>query len=341
MKTTAQILNAKYPCDIFSAKDETKIKKEYKALLMNFHPDLSGNKGIKKSVANECTIIINDLYNKIKDNFDSWDDKTVIMFQAEITNKKYKIKTLYEDTFVMGRYYITENNLVYVIDGKYKKFYDNFIDSINKIKFPSISTEESYKNFLPEIKYNFKDIDGNYIIILKKHGEIYPLRKVLNYFGGSLNERHIAWVLSRLYDFTCLMKYNNLSFNGIDIDNLFIDTENHTLRFYGMFYIKEIDEKLIGVPKSVLPLLNKDKISDIKTDLQSIRLISRLLYNDEYGSKIFMSSTLPSPLKKWMMTDASGDPVKEYENWDKCIVDSFGPKKFFTLKIEKNKILTR
>jgi len=332
------ILKAIAPNEIFTSNDKDIIKKEYLLLIKKYHPDVYYD----KDLGHQLFIKINKLYNSaINGSFNNTIMNNIEVFRFD-RKQKFIINYYYKKDFTLGTYYFTKNKVIYIIKPEYEKFYNNFIKQREKIKYPNSNVRTNYKMVLPEIEYHFKTEDGSFLIAINREFEIYPLRNVLNYFNGKLHDRHVTWVLSRLYDFSCLMRYNHLVYNGIDIDNIFIDIDNHLVFYYGFWYTMELERDLIGLPKSVYELLpdKNEKKSKTYNDLISIRNLSKILLGDEFGSKIFYDTTIPKALKTWSLSDnISKNCTKEFERWNDCIIESYGKREFFVLEVEKEKVL--
>jgi len=176
---------------------------------------------------------------------------------------------------------------------------------------------------------------GEYCLVLKKEAGDYLLSDLDGFYknqGKELGDRHCAWVVSRLSNIACFLKYNNLVHNGISMTNCFISPKYHTIMLFGgWWYCVPNGEKMIGTQKSVydvMPVKEKsEKISTYKTDLECVKQIGRQL-----------NKNLPKPFEMWVNKATSGDAFKEFESWNKALDDSYGERKFIVLDISEKDI---
>lgn len=319
-------------CEDIFVNDEVKVKKLYKELAKKYHPDV-----FKSPTAAEDFSRINDLYTEALDKIQKgiWNEKDVLYLESE-KGKKYKLKYLKKCDFELGCFYIGRNHLIYVIDKKNKKFLDNAIKRIKNLKYADDKMEKEFKRYFPIIVDNFELKTGEYCLVLKKEPDDFLLEDVYNYFkgkGSELPDKQTAWVISRLNNITCFLKYNDLVHNGISLNNCFISLKEHTIKLLGgWWYCVPNGEKMIGTQKSVFDIMpvkeKSEKISTFKTDIECIKLIGRTLNR----------KNLPKPFEKWLNEAASIDAYKEFDKWNKVLLDSYGVRKFILLEISEKDI---
>jgi len=104
----------------------------------------------------------------------------------------------------------------------------------------------------------------------------------------------------------------------------------------GWFYARPEKEKLIGVPQSVynvMPLrLKSSKISDIETDIESVKQIGRLLLGKEFNSA-------PGPIRTWLNRGACNSAVSEFGDWGDVIIKAYGERKWVDLDVDESELL--
>lgn len=319
-------------CEDIFVNNETQIKKLYKELAKKYHPDV-----FKSPTAAEDFSKINDLYNEALKKIEKgiWNEKDVLYLES-VNNKKYKLKYLRKCNFELGCFYIGRKHLIYVIDRKNKKFLDNALQSLKFLKYENSSMEQEFKRYFPIIVDNFELKTGEYCLVLKKEPDDFLLEDVYNYFkekGSELPDKQTAWIVSRLNNICCFLKYNNYVHNGISMNNCFISLKEHTIKLLGgWWYCVSNGEKLIGTQKSVfdvMPVKEKsEKISTFKTDIECVKSIGRTLNRKD----------LPKAFEDWLNKAASINAYKEFDEWNKVLLDSYGQRKFILLEISEKDI---
>ena len=330
MVTMEQIINASSCEDIF-VNDKVKTKNIFKELAKKYHPDVSSI-----SNADECFAKINDLYKEALDKIEKgiWYEKDVLLLES-VNGKKYKLKYLKKHSFELGFFYIGRQHLIYVLDRKNKKYLDNALNILRNLKYADAKMEKEFKRYFPQIVDTFELKTGEYCLVLKKEVSDFLLSDLVDYYknqGKELDSKHCAWVVSRLSNICCFLKYNHLVHNGISLTNCFVSPKYHTIMLFGgWWYCVPEGNKLIGTQKSVydvMPVKEKsEKISTYQTDLECVKQVGRQLNHN-----------LPKSFENWLNKAASKDAFKEFDSWNQALYDSFGERKFIVLEVSEKDI---
>ncbi len=330
MLSVEQIVNATSCEDIF-VNDKVKTKNLFKELAKVYHPDVS-------NVVNADVYFakISELYNEALEKIEKgiWFEKDVLILEST-AGKKVKFKYLGKYTFELGFFYIGRKHIVYILERKNKKFLDNALNVLKNLRYANAEMEKEFKRYFPQIEDTFELQTGEYCLVLKKDETDFLLSDLDNLYksqGSALDDKHCAWVMSRLSNITCFLKYNNLVHNGISLTNCFVSPKFHTILLLGgWWYTVPEGEKMIGTQKSVydvMPVKEKsEKISTFKTDLECVKQIGRQL-----------NKSLPKQFSDWVNKAACDDAYKEFENWNKALNDSYGERKFIVLDISEKEI---
>ena len=318
-------------CEDIFENDKEKVRSLYRELAKKYHPDVSTDKNSAVYFAK-----ITELYNEALEKIDKgiWFEKDVLILE-NIKGKRYKLKYLKKHSFELGFFYVGRQHIIYVLERKNKKYLDNALNVLKSLKYADTNMEKEFKRYFPEVVDNFELKTGEYCLVLKKDSTDFLLSDFLEYYsnqGKELDVKHCAWVVSRLSNICCFLKYNHLVHNGISLTNCFISPKYHTIMLFGgWWYCVPEGEKLIGTQKSVydvMPVKEKsEKISTYQTDLECVKQIGRQL-----------NKNLPKPFENWVNKAATKDAFKEFDSWNQALYDSFGERKFIVLDISEKDI---
>ena len=318
-------------CEDIFENDKDKIRALYRELAKKYHPDVC------KSLSSEIDFAkINELYKEALDKVEKgiWFEKDVLLLES-IKGQKYKLKYLKKHSFELGFFYIGRQHLIYVLDNKNKKYLDNALNVLKNLKYANADMEKEFKRYFPQVVDNFKLNTGEYCLVLKKEETDFLLSDFVDFYisqNKELDPKHCAWVISRLSNIACFLKYNGIVHNGISLTNCFISPKYHTIMLFGgWWYCVPEGDKLIGTQKSVydvMPIKEKsEKISTYQTDLECIKQIGRQL-----------NKSLPKPFENWVNKAASKDAFQEFDSWNKVLDASFGERKFIVLEVSEKDI---
>lgn len=335
--TIEKILNAKYPSEIFS-NDISKCKKEYLMLVKKYHPDVIGEQG------NEVIKKLNQLYTLAEQMMANgeWVQDKVLNIETQ-SNKEYIIRFYQVSNFELGKCYVTDKNVVYILNEDKEKYYNNAVKMIKNIKFPDAKMEKNIGIYLPKNILNDKLKNGKYFIATPKTADVYPLKNLLNAFNGIIEPKHSAWIITRLSNIACYLKYSNIVHNGIALENCYASPEYHSIMLYGgWWYSTYFDEKLLGTTKEIYDIMpikaKNNKKADFITDLESIKLIGSKVLGCKTTREIKESTYIPEPIKNFIIGGSSNNAYDELAKWDIALEKAYGERRFIEMKIKKDDI---
>lgn len=255
MKLTIQdLLTATKPSQIFSS--EVQRPEQYKKLMKMFHPDLC--KKVDENTAHEICVNVTKLY---KQQF-----KQTIEIDGELFNFDHLINldigTILEDQ-VLVTFYV--NN---------EKIFKNY-----RKTFSYASSAERDK-ISPAIPLPKPGKGKNMLEIIKPDG-FYNLFLVNEYFKGKIPPESTAWIISRLLYFGCYMHHNGIINGALSMKNIYINPKEHTIWIPNWFLSRNVGDSLLAINSDVYHNISADikklKIADESIDLESIKLIGRML----------------------------------------------------------------
>ena len=322
IKTRKEILSAKKYSDVFNENADI-AKKEFREYCKLYHPDSDSSKE-----AAELFCIIQELYNnKHRVSVSNSTVNDTVTFKDKKTGKGFSLSNPIIFNNGIAMIYHTATKVAMVYDKTYKKFFDNYIENVSKLKYEDSNMEKEFKRYFPKVLKHFETEDKQLCILLDKTPEVLSLGKIVRAYeskGEKFPERHAAWILNRLYNIECYLNFYHKVSNGLSIDNLWVSPEMHTiLLFSGWEYTTDIDDTMIGCTKDVykiLPIKVKDtKRSQTITDLESIKSIGRILFKGHKDLEY---------INNFLNSGTSDDVFKEWELYRGAIKKQFGKSEF-------------
>lgn len=341
-KSEQEIMAAEIPEDIFTMDLET-IEKEKEDYIERFKP--KEYRTIKNFVVTKRVLLLyGQAIAKLKSN-EKWEEDYNQIYIKSIQGKEYKIRYINHSTFKLGEMYVTHQYIIYKVKGKYKKYYENYIQKTKHYSKPDRKVWKMVEYMLPNVEIHFEDVDGNFAIFVKKPCEMYPLREILEYFGNKLKPEYVASILTRLYYFTCYMGLVEMTHNAITVDNLFFapgkkveEGNTYTVQdmrivgvFGGWFFTTYLEEKVQGVPREIYEVMpeqyKKRGYSSFEVDELAIRKLAKELLGTEIEN-------MPEPFFNWVNNPKiAKDAYEEFCNWEKVIISSFGKHRFVDIDV--------
>ena len=325
MLLVSTIHDAKNHLDIFKdSLSEDEAKKLYRDYMKLVHPD--------RGAPAHLSVKLNDMYEVWKKNKGTSKNISEVEFTC-ILGQKYRFKYLYSEEFELGNTYYGNNYVLYELPKnlKNKKFIDNFFEGINRIKYPDKNVKDTMSKYFIS-KDNTMRLESmtHFYIKATKTPDVFSLDFVLRQ-TGKFDVKHTAWVITRLCSIACVLFYNDLSHNGINLQNCLVSPQYHSILLYGgWFYNVPINsghtpQKMIGVPSDVYECMpftvQRDKVASFKTDVASIKNVAKKLNGGTLDG-------FPQPIVDWFMREDYIDAYEMYSSWEDALNNAFGKRKF-------------
>lgn len=302
--------------------DVESLKKAYKELAKRYHPDVNPDGADKFQ---EVTALYNEALKILGEA-----NKLII----DTLNGSH-LECSYIGKYAVGRenIYISDDSIIIEFTGDTRsKFYDDFLNVTSDIKFSTPELEAAFKFIKNRHLTVCKTADNNYII--QKRGNLLPLRLVIEsdeFKHDADRYRHYVWMLNRIFAFACLMNDSELSFNGFDIDNIFVDMEKHILHFVNGFqYCCKLGNKLGALPRFVYEYVSvktkQDGLCNASIDVESILAIGR----------VFFDTSAPKELRDFCYnTVAVKSPLEAWKSFEETFKSVYTERKFITYNMNK------
>lgn len=314
-------------------------KQQWRVLRSKWHPDTN-------RVNPAVMAHINALYDKAQALMQSgeWRGSGQLTIE-EPKGRTFAFSYLKAEPFELGRSYIGSSTLAYFITSDYADLVRVAQDQMERFSFPDTAMRVEHGKHLPKLQHVIPVKDGYYLIIQKNPAYL-RLSDVLEHFGGRIEERHVAWILSTLYNLSCYLKLSGLVHHDISPRNYFINPKDHDGALLGgWWYARREGERLIALPPRTVAYgpatLMTDKLAVSVTNSELIKATGRELLGDIIGTRLH-SLKYPKALIAWLRGPAHIPAFEEYGTWvRKVLTDSYGARKFVELKLESQDIYTR
>ena len=323
------------PDKLFSIDD---ITIQYRLLASKWHPD--------KNVYDTTSVFtkIKNLKEKALDQLGrgEWRGPNTLVYTTP-DKRKFKFSYKVMRPFDIGKMYIGKTKIMYFIDDNFSDLFDNAISTIKKIEYPDQKFKDQFCPIMPNIIFQCKSCimgDIGHILIIEKSEDVFLLQDVIDYLGGKVPPKHVAWMISSMMNAQCFLNMNRINFNAILADNIFVSPKHHTICWYGgWWYAAEKNSKLKALPRQLVnilpPALLIDKLSKTEHNIQSIFSLGLYLLGDitSTGSKFLNDPDIPKELADHLKNCPSNDSIREYERWINLLERIWGPRKFLELNI--------
>lgn len=329
------------PEKIFSG-DLINLKKIYRSLSISWHPD--------KNKSEDSHIVfahINSLYHSAIEKLNSGllgSNKNIIDIKSKDGNES-TLKFYKERKTEMGIMYISNKFVTWKFKNEFMNDIKRGLNNLSSLSFRNEKMENDFKKYIPKLYKNIESEDYTYLIF-SKDSRFINLSDILNYYNEKIDVKHVAWILSVIYNQICFFHFNKIMHGGLTIENIYIDPKMHDgIILGGWWYSLKDKEKLSILPKKAVDVapvsMINNKKADLLLDLEMIKSIGIQLLGYKSGIQLMDDKTVPKPLAEWLRTASLGEAIKDYSFWfNEVLPQSFGERKFVEMNLNINDIYT-
>jgi len=320
------------PEEIFSRDN---FEMEFIKLRGKWHPDVNANP-LATDVFTHIMQLAETAKGLIMSN--SWNGLATLRYETS-EGKTFRFTYRKFKTFELGKMYIGQKYILYVIDHEYKEFYDNGIRAIKNIKYPATKFKKEFENLLPKIIKEQESEIGYVLVIEKPKGSVL-LQDLLDLLpNNTLPPEHTAWVTSSMCNIAMFLDHTGITHNSLTTSSIFVNTDKHSCHVLGgWWYSVKAGNKLKAMPSELIKILPKkifdDKIAKTCYDRQAVKSLAIKCLGDKtlIGSKLLFDKNIPKPFVNWIRSPASDSALEEYTSWVRTLEKSYGKRKFSKFK---------
>ena len=206
----------------------------------------------------------------------------------------------YEDE--AGTVYLTRSNAIFVYGADKKAYADKVLWSIKTLSFPPADVK-GLADCFPKLNGRYDLSDGGVMLTFSRSENLFPLSMF-----GSLTSEHAAWVVSRLENICCVLKYSELVHGGISEDSVWINPFIHHAVLMGHWQ------------SAVRSGIAEAKNDDIK-DLMDLRKTAERILGTH-------KNEAPGAMLEFLNGKPAADAYSDFEKWDNVIDNGFGGRRF-------------
>jgi hypothetical protein len=225
-----------------------------------------------------------------------------------------------------GPFRVFEKKIIYVITDANRKLITKSVNNYNLLKSKHDNASVNFHRYLPESMILEKDC----LTINLKDRSI-PLT------GQKLEQVHVNWLFSRMFEFVLWLRQINYSHMGMNPTTVFVVPETHgiiIINFYHMATLGKKAETISAKYKMWYPTtLFTEKIATPDIDLELSKKIALYLLGDRSaaGTKLKMDKTINKEVLNFLLTKHQNHK-DEFVQYRELLAKNF-EKKFYPLHL--------
>jgi len=192
-------------------------------------------------------------------------------------------------------FYIAKESVVYIFDKKSEA--QVFLDKLRSLVFPAADVK--LNRSFPELRMEIGLRDDKSALVFVRRPNCYPAEMFAPW-----ESVHLAWVISRMENICCALRYSELEYGDVAPDSVFINPFTHEGMLFGDW--------------------RKVKALKGNADLKALRKTAVILAEN---------TREPEEMYRFLNSEPASDAYSDFEKWDTVIEKGFGGHNFAKMKI--------
>lgn len=331
------------PERLFSG-DKAKAEQEFRRLAAQWHPDKNSDPQAG-DVFTHVNVLFDNAMRRLANG--TWVGPSRVYFADSTGEHTFSLEYLKSYDYELGQAYISTLAVTYTLRGEHARRGIYAADQLRQLRNASpfaVRWVGDHKDCLPVLTQFLVCNDMTVLRLTRPNGFV-RLRDVWERYHGKLPAEHVAWILSRLYNFACFLYMTDLVHCDLSLDTVYINPIEHSIAVLGgWWWSRRLGSAIRTLPARTVEHgptdLRTVKLATHAIDSCLIRALGRELLGDISGSALNISKVVPKPFVQWLNGPGlPGNAVKEYERWyDKVLIDSFGAHRFVPMTLPTTNI---
>ncbi len=323
-------INAGEPERLFDA-DPGIAKRQWRALSGFWHPDRNPHKQARWVCGH-----IQGLYDAARGKREggSWDLPGRIMFKT-IAGKTFRLRYHNKRSLDVGTVYVGREVIAYALETDYADMAEHAFVLLDHLPFADAAMERAMARFLPRPIARLETNDSE-VLVLGKSPLFVSLGGLLEHAGGTLECRHVAWIVSALLNLVCYLETAGLAHHAIDPEHLLVAPEKHAIALYGgWWYAGWQHAPMHALPARSTRLAPPDvlhrRLADVRLDQFLLRATALEILGERFDET-------PTAMQDFLTLPPAPTALEDYERWQQTLWESFGERRFVPLAITPDDI---
>ena len=335
---TAQEILAIKPDNPEQLFTQDNMMEELSLLRRQWHPDRNTSSDAK-DVFQHVEILFHEA--EMRKELGTWRGAACIRVETNKGFLKFNYVAIHE--FELGKMYIGRKKVLFIIERaspEHERLFDRGCWVLGNLRFANDKMREDFARYFPKPDLISKHSQHEPMCLMfDKTDEVACLADLLEKFGGKLEPRHVAWVISRLLNIAMFLQYNQISHQAITLQTCFVSGPMHQMLLYGGWWynakIGEPVKNVLGELKPFFPAaLLTEKRANLNTDRSLIGALGFQLLGDTTGTGMALrkDSTIPEPMIRTLSSlGYFDDGLEAMKAWKDCLFECFGQRRFIEL----------
>lgn len=325
-------LDADEPERLFPA-DPNAARQLWRRLSSRWHPDRNQDPRAAWVFAH-----VQDIYRAARRRTASglWDDGATLRLLTT-QGRQYRLHYVHRSRSELGHRYVGRRLIGWLTDADRAELLQQAKRRIDDLALADTAMRESLGRQLPG---DAQLLQGEQyaLLLLHKRSDFVPLDALIHHLGGSMEPRHVAWVLSGLLNLRCYLQWAGLCHQAIAAEHCLVSPQGHAVALAsGWWFARRCGDPIELLPARSARLAPPDLLHQRRADPRLDALLLRQTGLDLLGPRL---ADAPPALRDFLSLPGSSDAVQDYSDWQRALWKGFGERRFSQLAVTADDVYT-
>ena len=128
------------------------------------------------------------------------------------------------------KFFVGRDKVIYYFPKDRVHLAQKMLDRVESIGYPSADVR-NLRKFLPSLMGLYDLENSEILLVIEKPENVYPL-----FAFSDLEPETVAWMVSRMENFCCLLEFNDMDFRPMDTRSIYINPKTHEAYLFGCWW---------------------------------------------------------------------------------------------------------
>lgn len=318
------------------------IEAEWRALAKRWHPD----RNTDDPQAGHVFRHIGDLRREAERRAEGglWRTPGAVRFEA-LDGRTFTMRFRRHRPFAIGDLYAGRTNTVFAVERDYADLFEDARRTLTSFRYADGAMEAEFSRYVPRLVDTFETGD-RLVMAVTSTEDLVLLDDLVAHFGGALEPRAAAWVVSSLSNLACWLGWSGLAHGAIAPDTVMVSPRHHSVVLAGgWFHSVPFGATLMPSPEFAVlhgrPAVGPDKRATPRLDLELVRAVGRAALGDPNGTRLLTDPAVPRPMAEWLMLPPADDAFQDFRSWERAREASFGARRFVEMDVDVDALIRK
>ena len=320
--------------------DAEAVTAEFRCLAKRWHPDANRSDPAAALVFGHLVALHGEAERRAGAGI--WRTPGEIRFTS-LEGRTFRMRYRRRRRIEIGELFVGSSHMAFAVDRDHADLFENARRTLTELRYADRAMEAEFSRYVPAVEWTFETAD-RLVMVANVTDDLVLLDDLVAHFGGAIDPRHAAWVISSLANIVTWLGWSGRTHGAIQPDTVMVSTRHHSAVIAGgWFHSVPFGAVLTPSPDFAVrhgaPAVGPDKRATPRLDLELVRAVGRAALGDPNGTRLLNDPTVPRPMAEWLVLPSPDDAFADYRSWESAREASFGARRYIEMDVDVDALI--